>query len=127
MMYATDWAAHGMAQSPFVAGVTLSGVHDLAPIVHFSYNVDFKLDAAEAKRLSPVTYGSRTRAPLLMACGADETSEFLRQTQLLWDAWPGNRLPRAGPMFVPGTDHFSVLAEYAAPESALTQATLALF
>ena len=127
MMFATDWTAHGMAQAPFTGGVTLSGVHDLAPMVKFSYTVDLKLDAAEAKRLSPVTFGSRTQAPLLMACGADETSEFLRQTKLLWDAWPGNRRPKDGPMFVPGTDHFSVVAQYADPMSELTQATLALF
>ena len=64
MMFATDWPAHGLAQPPFVGGVTLSGVHDLAPMVHFSFNADFKLDAAEAARLSPVTYGSRTAGPL---------------------------------------------------------------
>ena len=127
MMFATDWTAHGMAQAPLAAGVTLSGVHDLAPMVKFSLNADLKLDAAEAARLSPVTYGSRTLAPLLMACGANETSEFLRQTKLLWDAWPGNRRPTEGPMFVPGTDHFSVVAQYADAASALTQATLALF
>ena len=127
MMFATDWTAHGMAQAPLAAGVTLSGVHDLAPMVKFSLNADLKLDAAEAARLSPVTYGSRTHAPLLMACGANETSEFLRQTKLLWDAWPGNRRPTEGPMFVPGTDHFSVVAQYADAASALTQATLALF
>ena len=127
MMFATDWTAHGMAQAPFAGGVTLSGVHDLAPMVKFSYNADLKLDAAEAKRLSPVTYGSRTQVPLLMACGANETSEFLRQTKLLWDAWPGNRRPKESPMVVPGTDHFSVVAEYANPTSDLTKATLALF
>jgi arylformamidase len=127
MMFATDWTTQGMAHAPFAGGVTLSGVHDLAPMVQFSFNVDLKLDAAEAKRLSPVTCGSRTRVPLLIACGADETSEFRRQSKLLWDAWPGNRRPSGGPMFVPGTDHFSVVAEYANPNSELTQATLALF
>jgi hypothetical protein len=30
-------------------------------------------------------------------------------------------------MHVPGTDHFSVVAEYLDPDSALTKATLALF
>jgi arylformamidase len=127
MMFATDWTAHGMAQAPFTGGVTLSGVHDLAPLVLASFNADLKLDAAEAARLSPVTYGSRTNAPLLIGCGANETSEFLRQSQLLWDAWPGNRRPKAAPMFIPGTDHFSVIVEYASPSSALTQATLDLF
>src|SRR4030095_11656409 len=80
MMFATDWTAHGMAQAPFSGGVTLSGVHDLAPMVRFSYNVDLKLDAAEAKRLSPVTFGSRTQAALLQACAPGEAAQLTPQT-----------------------------------------------
>ena len=34
-------------------GVSLSGVHDLAPMVQFSFNADFKLDAREAARSRP--------------------------------------------------------------------------
>ena len=127
MMLATDWAAHGLGRAPLRAAVTLSGVHDLAPLVHFSFNADFKLDDAEAARLSPARHPVRAAVPLLIACGADETSEFLRQSQLLWDAWPAVRRPEAGPLFVPGTDHFSVVAGYADPDSTLTRATLGLF
>ena len=127
MMYVTDWAPLGFDRAPFCAGVTLSGVHDLAPLVLYSFNTDFKLDSAEAARMSPVRLPVRTKVPLLMACGGNETSEFLRQTQLLWDAWPDLRRPASGPLFVPGTDHFSVVAEYANPDSALTRATLAMF
>ena len=58
----------------------------------------------------------------MIACGADETSEFLRQSQLLWDAWPGNRRrPMDGPLFIPGRNHFSVVQlDYADPRSDLT-------
>jgi arylformamidase len=127
MMYVTDWSALGLARAPFRAGLTLSGVHDLAPMTQFSFNADFKLDDAAAKAVSPMDQALRVKLPLLMACGGNETSEFLRQTQLLWDAWPEVRRPQAAPMFVPGADHFSVVAEYANPDSALTRATLALF
>jgi arylformamidase len=127
MMFATDWQAEGMAQPPFAGGVTLSGVHDLSPLVQYSFNTDFKLDDDEAARVSPVNYPSRTRAPLLMAVGGDETPEFIRQTRILWDAWPDSRRPDAGPMIIPAKHHFSVVAEHAEPDSALTRATLALF
>ena len=127
MMLATDWATHGLARAPFVGAVTLSGVHDLTPMVQFSFNTDFKLDDEEARRVSPVNHPRRTDVPLLIAAGADETSEFLRQSQLLWNAWPANRRPADGPMFVEGTHHFSVVVEYADPASALTRATLELF
>jgi arylformamidase len=98
------------------------------PLVRSSYNVDLKLDDAEAARQSPVFVAPRTRAPLVLAVGADETSEFVRQTRLLWDAWPQNRLAgAAGPLRVAGRHHFSVVLDYADAASELTRATLALF
>jgi len=127
MMFATDWDALGLAQEPFVGGVTLSGVHDLKPLVLASMNVDLRLTNAEAARVSPVNQASLTPAPLLVAVGGAETSEFIRQSQLQWDAWPDNCRPAAGPLILPGKHHFSVVADYADPESELTRATLALF
>ena len=128
MMLATDWPALGLPRDPIAGAVSLSGVHDLAPMVLFSANEDLRLDAAEAARLSPVDLAPRSRSPLLIAVGADETSEFLRQAQLMWDAWPGNRPPGgAGPVVIPDRNHFSIVADYAEPASALTRATLALF
>jgi arylformamidase len=130
MLFMTDWAVLGLglAREPIAGGVSLSGVHDLEPMVQFSFNADFKLDAAEAARLSPALMTPRSRVPLLLAVGADETSEFVRQTRILWDAWPANRPPGArAPLVIPGRHHFSVVADYADPDSVLTQATLALF
>jgi len=128
MMYTTDWRAQGLARTPFTGGASLSGVHELAPLVQFSHNVDFRLDAAEARRMSPAATQPLTDAPLLLAVGANETSEFVRQTDLLWDAWPRNHpagLP--APMHIRGRHHYDVVLDYADPASALTQATLALF
>jgi len=128
MLYATDWAAAGIAREPIAGGVSLSGVHDLAPIVLASFNVDLKLDAPEAARLSPARLAPRSTVPLLVAVGADETSEFLRQAQIQWDAWPANRpAGDVAPLVVPARNHFSVVADYADPDSELTRRTLALF
>jgi arylformamidase len=128
MLYATDWAAHGLARDPILGGISLSGVHDLAPLVQFSFNCDFKLDDAEAARLSPTNLQPRSRAPLLLAAGADETSEFVRQTRLLWDAWPANRPAGAGaPMLIRDRNHFTVVVDFADADSAITRAALALF
>jgi arylformamidase len=98
-----------------------------APSVDFSFNGDFKLDEAEAWRMSPLAYRAKTRAPFVIACGTDETTEFLRQTQILWDAWSDVRRPVDGPLFIPGRDHFTVQLDHADAESDLTLATLALF
>ncbi len=127
MMFATDWEALGLSRDPFVAGVTLSGVHDLKPLVLSSYNADLRLTNAEAARVSPVNHVSLSQAPLLIAVGGAETTEFVRQSQLMWDAWPDNAQPAAGPLIIAGKHHFNVVADYADSQSELTRATLALF
>ena len=128
MLFATDWREHGLTAAPFTGGVSLSGVHDLEPLVQASMNADLRLDVAEARRLSPVHLASQTNAPLYVAVGADETSEFLRQSALMAAAWPanlrgGNRAPHA----IAGRHHFSVVLDYDDPASELTRRTLALF
>jgi arylformamidase len=128
MMLTVDWRAAGLASDPIAGAVSVSGVHDLTPMPRFSFNGDIRLDDEEARRLSPVNMKPRSRAPVLIAVGAAETSEFLRQARLLWDAWPANRPDgAAAPLFVPARDHFTVVLDYGDPGSALTRATLALF
>jgi arylformamidase len=128
MLHATPAADLGLPAHPVHGAVSLSGVHDLTPLVHFSLNSDFRLDDVRARELSPVHMQARSDAPLLLAVGADETGEFVRQTDLLWHAWPGNR-PRgaSGPMRIADRHHYSVVFDYADPHSALTRGTLALF
>ena len=127
MMVARDWRGDGFPQSPVHGALSLSGVHDLRPLTRFSYNVDLKLDDAEAARLSPALMTPATEAPLVVAVGGDETGEFLRQADLMWAAWPAHR-PRAmaGPLVIPGKHHFDVVLDHADPSSALVRATLGL-
>ncbi|GMU72087.1 MAG: alpha/beta hydrolase [Burkholderiales bacterium] len=128
MMLARDWTREGFGAHPVAGAVSLSGVHDLRPLVHFSANVDLNLDDAEAARLSPVQLAPACDAPIVIAVGGRETGEFLRQADLLWEAWPRNR-PRGmpGPLVIPDRHHFDVVVDHAEAGSALTRATLALF
>jgi arylformamidase len=128
MMFTTDWSHYGLPRAPFVAGVTLSGVHDLDPLVLSTMNADLRLDPEEARRHSARNYAPTTDGPLIVAVGADETSEFVRQSHLIFDAWPTNR-PRAmtAPLIIPDRHHFSVVLDHADPETELTRAVLSLF
>ncbi len=81
-----------LARDPLAGAVSVSGVHDLAPLVQFSFNVDFRLDDAEAARLSPVRLPPRSRAPLVLAVGAAKPpSSFGRR------GCCGTRGPPTGP------------------------------
>jgi arylformamidase len=128
MLFATDWARYGVSPQVLAAGVAISGVFDLEPLVQVSFNADLRLDTATARAMSPAHMSSRLAAPLLLAVGARETSEFIRQTLLLWDAWPACRPARAsGPLRVPNKHHFSILSELGNPASELSKSIGALF
>ena len=108
-------------------GVALSGVFDLEPLVVSSVNADLRLDMEEARRMSPVHLAPRVGATLLVAVGADETSEFIRQSQLLHDAWPGNRPAGAdAPLLLRDRNHYSVALDFTDPSSGIVRGALAL-
>jgi arylformamidase len=128
MLFATDWERFGVPRAPFAGGVTLSGVHDLEPLVLSTMNADLRLDAAEARRVSPVSYQPKTDAPLFIAVGADETTEFVRQSELIFDGWPQNRpAGMTAPLRIPGRHHFNAVLDHADPQSTLTRAVIGMF
>ena len=128
MMFATDWKARGTSANAIVGGVSISGVFDLEPLVEVSFNSDLGLDLQSAREVSPIRLDPWVDAPLLLAAGADETSEFIRQSRCLWQSWPRCRpRTRDGPLFVPGKHHFSVLTEFADPQSELFAASMGIF
>ncbi len=128
MLVATDWHSRGQAADAITGAVAISGLFDLEPLVHVSFNTDLMLDAGRAYMVSPVHLQPRVPIPMLIAAGAQETSEFIRQSWLLWECWPACHPPtRRAPLFVAERHHFSVLVDLGDPESDLVQHTLALF
>jgi arylformamidase len=104
-----------------VGGMSISGVHDMDPMVDYSINTDLKLTHEEAHRLSPLAYAPSLDAPLIVTAGARESSEFRRQATILHAAWPSVcQHPKAGLVFAPGRNHFSVVEALTEPEHELT-------
>ena len=127
MLVAMDWSALG-SPSGLAGAVAISGVFDLEPLVQVSFNTDLKLDRSRARAVSPIHLRPRRSVPMLFAAGADETSEFIRQSWLLWERWPEcHPHGRHGPLFVPERHHFSVVSDLGDPGSALVRQTLAMF
>jgi arylformamidase len=125
MLYATDWRQYGVPVDAIRGGLSISGVFDLEPLLQVSFNADLKLDSGKARAMSPIHRTAEVRAPLLLTVGAGETSEFSRQSWLLWERWPQCRPAAAhGPLFIAGRHHYSVLSELGDRKSELTAATL---
>ena len=90
-----------------IAGAApISGIFDFTPMRHFSFNADFRLDEAAVARLDLAARRPTIPAPLVVAVGGNETSEFRRQSRLLADAW-GIQLRAL--QLLPGLNHFTVL------------------
>jgi arylformamidase len=129
MLLATDWPARGLAPTAIAGAIAVSGVFDLEPLVQAAFlNVDLKLDRARAQAVSPIHLSPKVRVPLVLVAGEAETSEFIRQSWLLWEHWPEcHPAGRHGPLVIPERHHFSVLSEFGNANSALVRETLALF
>jgi arylformamidase len=126
-MLATNWTAlDAKAPEDLVpAGFSISGVFDLQPLVGISVNQDLRLDAAEARRVSPAFGPAPSGLVLDAHVGALESSEFLRQSRLIAEVW-GKAGVATVYQEVAGTNHFTVLAPLTDPRSAMVQRLLAL-
>src|SRR4029078_11248789 len=89
------------------AGYSISGLFDLAPLLHLSGNAEFKLDAAEAKRISPLFWPMVRGRTLDAVVGGQESSEFLRQSKIVADDWR-ERGAVTRYEAVPGLNHFTI-------------------
>ncbi|WP_209318713.1 alpha/beta hydrolase [Falsiroseomonas selenitidurans] len=121
MLMATDWPARDAALPAGLvpAALPISGVFDLAPLRATSIGVALALDAAEARRLSPL-FLPRPAGALHCVVGAAESAAFLAQGRAMAAAWGGSFAT------LPGADHFTVLAPLADPGSAMVRHAKAL-
>jgi len=104
-----------------VGGVPLSGVYDFEPLRHHSFNADFRLDPAAVARLNIADKRPVIRAPLVIAAGAEESSEFRRQSRVLADAWRGQVHSL---LMLPGLHHFNIVDALAERGQPLHQAAV---
>ena len=118
MMAATRWnEIDPELPADLVKGAyAVSGVFDLMPMLHFSFNADIRLDAASAKAMSPIEHCPAWPVPVRTAAGALESDEFRRQCRTLAERWPASV---KGHMDVPGCHHLSVAEALADPGNAL--------
>ena len=103
--------------------LSISGLHDLRPLLRTGYNATLKLDDAQAAAESPTLLTPIDGARLTCWVGAGERSEFIRQNALLANVWTGLGASTAV-VEEPDRHHFNVIDGLAAPDHALTRTLL---
>jgi arylformamidase len=121
MTLATDWRTLGLPKDAIKGVCAISGVFDLEPIRLCYLNEVVGLDAAEARRNSPLhlpLYGS---CPVTVVVGELETRAFHEQSRayaarLERDGWPCELLVQ------PGAEHFAIIMSMADADAPVVQA-----
>ncbi|MEW6255229.1 MAG: alpha/beta hydrolase [Pseudomonadota bacterium] len=115
---ATDWHALD-TRGPddlVVAGVGISGVYEVGPLVHTSLNDKLRLSEEEAERLSPAFWPVPAGRAFTAFAGGAESDEFRRQARDLAARW-GAAGVAASAQEVDGANHFTVVEQMVDPAS----------
>jgi arylformamidase len=126
-MIATDWKtlATDAPAALVPIGYSISGVFDLEPLVHVSMNQELKLDAAEAHRVSPLHWPVHQGRIFDAVVGDLESSEFLRQSQMIVDTWRARGATTRYETIV-GMNHFTIVDALSDPNSSMVARLAAL-
>jgi arylformamidase len=98
---------------PIAAGIAISGVFDLVPLLRTNVNEQIMLDEARARALSPAHHPRPDRTPELICVGGAETDGFIGQSRDY-----ATRLGKTATIY-PGLDHYTIMSALAEPASDL--------
>jgi len=115
MMLSCRWKDVDASLPPHIVtgALAISGLFDLEPLRLSPFvQADLRLTPASVRRLSPAFF-PRPRRPLHVAVGAEESSEFRRQSALIRAQWGPTSVPAHET--VPGFHHYTILHDLADP------------
>lgn len=101
--------------------VSISGLHDLRPLLNTAMNATLRIDAAEAQTESPALLQPLPGTRVTCWVGGGERPEFIRQNALLANIWIGLGAQTCA-IEEPGRHHFNVIDGLADPQHPLVQA-----
>ena len=126
MLLATDWAAHApdLPSGLVRNALSVSGLYDLEPIRLTPFLKDLNLTPEQVRQASPALLPRPPQGTLCSVAGGDESGEFLRQNQLIRQAWGLDTVPVCESL--PGLNHFSILEALTEPSHRLHRLALEL-
>lgn len=126
MLAATNWETFSGAPKDLIkGGIALSGIYDLTPVQHSYMQETLALTDEELANYSPQFFETVPSIPLIVAPGSAESNAFRYQSASLVNAW--NAKGASCEYMEPaGCNHFSILTEFANPDSTLAQKSIQL-
>ena len=103
--------------------VSISGVHDLRPLMKTGMNETLRIDEIEALAESPALSRPMDGARVTCWVGGGERAEFLRQNALLANVWTGLGATTSA-VVEPDRHHFNVIDGLSDPDHPLTRTLL---
>lgn len=126
MLLCCDWheVAGDLPARVVHSALAISGVYDLEPVRQTPFlQGDLRLTPEAVDKLSPANF-RKPHGRLLAAVGAQESEEFLRQNELIQQAWGQGTVPVCET--IADTNHLTVLHDLADPAGRLHQHALHL-
>jgi arylformamidase len=127
MMLSCLWPVYGrdLPADLVKNALSISGIHDLEPIMHAPFlQSTLKLTKQQVRQASPALLPPPARGELYAVAGGNESAEFLRQIELIRDAWGKAGVPVCEAL--PGLNHFSALEALPQPGHRLNQLVMKL-
>ncbi|MGB1239717.1 MAG: alpha/beta hydrolase [Pseudomonadales bacterium] len=123
-MLCQDSPLDGEVQARIAKTVSISGVHDLRPLLNTQMATKLQLDWVQACAQSPVLKAPKHLAPLTCWVGSDERPEFVRLNRVQADIWKGFALATEA-IEEPDRHHFNIIDGLCEQQHPLTQSLLA--
>lgn len=124
-MFATDWPAHGGPAGLVSAGLGISGLYDLRPLMPISINERIGIDHNISMQCSPLLWRSPQHGRFEAWVGGAESREYHRQSETLAACWSGAGITCSWQL-VGDDNHFTVVNHLADGTSHMTRALVAL-
>jgi arylformamidase len=120
----TDWSRYEVPQKVLKAGLVVSGMFDLHPVMLSARSSYVKISKEEQAALSPQRHLDRIACPIAVAHGDGESPEFKRQARDFVAATKGKVSQPVELVECKGFNHFEIIETIAKPDGILGRIAL---